>query len=294
MLVISIILLSFSPLFIHWADSPGIIASFYRMLFALIFLLPIYLRHRRKKDVDNSNNKGNFQVLLPILAGVFSALDHSFWSSAINQTSVTNATLLNYISPLWVSIVAIIFLKEKYRNYYWLGLLLVFLGTASVLNLIDEGFNSFNFNGEGFALISSFFYAGYFLLSQKSRSFYSAFQHLFISLLSCCFTLGLIITSLRIPLFSYSFQTFITFLIAALFCQLLGYYCLTYALGKIPASIVSPSLALQPVMTAILAIPFAKQLLSIQQIIGSISVLLGVILINKSRIQNSKLIKPEI
>jgi drug/metabolite transporter (DMT)-like permease len=223
------------------------------------------------------------QLIIPILAGVFSALDHSLWSSSIKLTNVANATLLNYISPLWVSFVAIIVFKEKYKYYYWVGLLLVFLGSISVLNIMHSNI-TFDFKGEGFAIISSFFYAGYFLLTQKGRTYFSGLQQLFISLLTCCITLGIIIMVLQLPITGYSRTTFYLFFLSAILSQLCGYFCLTESLGKIPASIVSPSLTLQPVITALLAIPFAGQNLAISQIIGGSFVLIGIFIINKSKI----------
>jgi len=291
MLILGIVLLSFSPLFTHWADAPGIVTSFYRMLISTILLLPFVPRIFKSKEDNGLIKLSPDQIIIPILAGFFSAIDHSFWSSAIKQTSVANATLLNYISPLWVSIVAILVFKEKYKLYYWAGLLLVFLGSISVLNIIDSNI-TFNFRGEGFAVISSFFYAGYFLLTQKGRTFFSTLQQLFISLFSCCITLGIIILILQFPIFGYSKNTYLIFFLSATLSQLFGYFCLTQSLGKIPASIVSPSLTLQPVITAILAIPFANQNLSSYQIIGGLLVLLGIIIINTSKIKPGEISIP--
>jgi drug/metabolite transporter (DMT)-like permease len=277
-----IIFLSFSPLFTHWAEAPGIITSFYRMLISTCVLLPFALKIFKSKEENKLIPLTFRELIIPILAGVFSALDHSFWSSAIKQTNVANATLLNYISPLWVSFVAIIVFKEKYKYYYWVGLLLVFFGSVSVLNIMHSNI-TFNFKGEGFAIISSFFYAGYFLLTQKGRTYLSGLQQLFISLLSSCITLGVIILILQLQITGYSRTTFLIFFLSAILSQFFGYFCLTEALGKIPASIVSPSLTLQPVVTALLAIPFANQNLVISQIIGGLLVLAGIIIINNSK-----------
>ena len=105
---------------------------------------------------------------------------------------------------------------------------------------------------------------------------------MWLSLLACGITLGIIVLVLRLPLTGYSQTTYLNFILAALISQLLGYYGITYALGKIPASIVSPSLTLQPVITSILAIPFANQALSIDQTLGGILILVGVLLVNRS------------
>jgi len=290
-LSLGILFLSFSPLFTHWADAPGIVTSFYRMLISVIVLMPfigkIFPQPKTLFSVNDVRTNSRLtwhQILIPILAGVFSGVDHALWGTALKETSVANATLLNYISPLWVSLIAIFILKEKYKATYWLGLVMVLSGSVSVLNILNTNI-TFNFRGEGFAMLSSFFYAGYFLLTQKGRTFYSTLQQLFISLLSCCLTLGMIIIVLQLPVVGYSQTTYLIFLSSALFSQLLGYFSLTHSLGKIPASIVSPSLSLQPVITALLAIPFANQHLAGYQILGGLLVLVGIITINKSEIK---------
>jgi len=290
-LSLGILFLSFSPLFTHWADAPGIVTSFYRMLISLAVLIPFYAKifpySYRKVPHQAAWEEARLtwhQILIPVLAGGFSGIDHALWGTALKETSVANATLLNYISPLWVSLIAIFILKEKYKSTYWFGLILVISGSMSVLNILNTNL-TFNFRGEGFAIISSFFYAGYFLLTQKGRSYLSTLQQLFISLFSCCLTLGIIIIILQLPIGGYSQTTYLIFLLSALFSQLLGYFSLTHSLGKIPASIVSPSLTLQPVITALLAIPFANQNLAGYQIIGGVLVLVGIITINKSEIK---------
>ena len=283
-LSLGILCLSFSPLFTHWAKAPGAVTSFYRMLISVLILFPFF-----KKIFHDDTTQGELkltwhQILIPVLAGVFSGVDHALWGTALKETSVANATLLNYISPLWVSLIAILVLKEKYKAFYWVGLVLVLSGSISVLNMFNTNL-TFNFRGEGFAVISSFFYAGYFILTQKGRTFLTTLQQLFISLLACCITLGLIILLAGLPVIGFSQTTYLIFLLSALLSQLLGYFSLTYSLGKIPASIVSPSLSLQPVITALLAIPFANQSLAGHQIVGGMLVLLGIITINKSEIK---------
>jgi drug/metabolite transporter (DMT)-like permease len=283
-LSLGILFLSFSPLFTHWADAPGIVTSFYRMLISVTVLIPFYTKIFPPHDESGEARLVWHHILIAVLAGAFSGIDHALWGTALKETSVANATLLNYISPLWVSLIAIFILKEKYKATYWLGLVLVLSGSVSILNIFNTNL-TFNFRGEGFAMISSFFYAGYFLLTQKGRTYLSTLQQLFISLFSCCLTLGIIIVILQLPIMGYSQTTYLIFILSAILSQLLGYFSLTHSLGKIPASIVSPSLTLQPVITALLAIPFANQSLTVYQITGGLLVLVGILTINKSEIK---------
>ena len=283
-LSMGIIFLSVSPLFTHWADAPGVVTSFYRMVISVLVLTP-FITHIFPSQTPQGGAQLNWhQILIPVLAGAFSGIDHSLWGTALKETSVANATLLNYISPLWVSLVAIFVFKERYKAYYWVGLALVLVGSISVLNIFNTNL-TFNVRGEGFAVLSSFFYAGYFLLTQKGRTFFSTLQQLYISLVACALTIGVIIIIFQVPIIGFSRSTYLIFLLSALFSQLLGYFSLTHALGKIPASIVSPSLSLQPVITAVLAIPFADQSLASHQIIGGLLVLVGIITINTSEIR---------
>ena len=116
LLGLGIVSLSFSPLFTHWAEAPGIVTSFYRMLISSAILLPFVMRIFKSDEKNKIIDLPFRQLIIPILAGVFSALDHSLWSSSIKQTSVANATLLNYISPLWVSFIAISVFKESSKS----------------------------------------------------------------------------------------------------------------------------------------------------------------------------------
>jgi len=64
------------------------------------------------------------------------------------------------------------------------------------------------------------------------------------------------------------------------FTQIIGYMAISYSLGNLPASVVSPSLNLQPVVTIILAIPLLNEVPSSLQLIGSLLTLGGVYIIN--------------
>ncbi len=68
-----------------------------------------------------------------MVAGLFSSLDHSFWATAIEKTTVANATLLNNISPLWVSLFALLIFKERFGLKFWVGLAAVLAGASAVL-----------------------------------------------------------------------------------------------------------------------------------------------------------------
>lgn len=273
-LMAAILALTISPLFVRWADAPGVVTSLFRMLIAAITLTPFAFHEIRKAKPLHSK-----AFLFPILAGFFSAIDHGLWATAIENTTVANATLLNNISPLWVALFAILIWKEHLEWRFWVGLLAVLVGASAVLGSTIL-FRPEFVTGDYLALISSFFYAAFFLSTQQGRLFLNTVTFLWLMLLSAAFFLTIIVLLGRLPILGYSLNTYLLFLLAALVSQLGGYFLITYALGRLPASVVTPSMVAQPVLTALIAIPLMREGLIIWQVIGGIVTLLGIWMIN--------------
>ena len=80
----------------------------------------------------------------------------------------------------------------------------------------------------------------------------------------------------------YSSQTWLAFLGAAIVSQVIGYISLSYALGHLPAHIVSPTMITQPVMTTILAIPLLGEIPLPLQIVGGVMALAGIYMVNQA------------
>lgn len=100
-----------------YAQAPGLVTSFFRMAVAVIVLTPIALRQTRQQA-----HFPPVRVLsLGLLAGLFSSIDHGLWSTALASTSMANATLFNYIAPLWVALFAALAWREKLRLWFWAG-----------------------------------------------------------------------------------------------------------------------------------------------------------------------------
>lgn len=278
-LAAGILALSMSSMFIRWAQAPGTVTSFYRMLVATIALLPVFIIYRRK------NPKLGFPLVIwaiPLFAGFFSSLDHAIWSTSLGYTRIANATLLNNISPLWVALFAFFFLKERMNGRFWLGLFLTLSGAVIVFgnDLLANPHLGF---GDFLAVVSSLFYAGYFLCTQRGREKMDTLPFIFLACAGSAASLLGINLLLGQPFIGFTPLTWLIFLAAGLISQVVGYFSLVYALGHLPASVVAPSMIGQPVLTAFLAIPFAGEHLSLVQSLGGITVLAGIYLVNRAR-----------
>ena len=276
-LVSGVLALSVSGLFIHWAAAPGTITSLYRMTFAAIFLMPFVVR----KGHIHSLPSGKL-LLFPLIGGLFVPLDHGFWSTSIGYTRIGTATLINNIAPLWVALFAAAFWNEKLTPRFWLGLAMALIGIVIVFG--NDLLHQPLFGGGDFlALLSSFFYGAYYLITQRARQKINTLSYVWLVTIGGGIFLLIANLALGRPLTGYSSVTYLAFLGAALVSQVIGYFSVGYALGHLPASVVSPSLVAQPVLTALLAIPLAGEILAPWQWIGGFIVLAGIYMVNLSR-----------
>lgn len=272
-----ILALSMSSLFIRWSQAAGPVTSFYRMAIAALVLVPVVVFHFRRAGVPRLS-----LLVWPALAGVFTTLDHGTWSTAIDFTRVANATLLNNISSVWVGLFAVLVWRERLRRWFWLGLLLTLAGAAVVLGGDLAAAPEFT-TGNLLALLSSVFYAGYFLVTQRGRRQMDALSYVW--LVDVFAALGLLAYSgvFRHSLTGFPAATWWIFLASALISQVGGYFAIVYALGHLPASVVSPTMVAQPVITALLAVPLANEALSPLQVLGGLAVIVGIGWINRDR-----------
>ncbi|MEZ0395229.1 MAG: DMT family transporter [Anaerolineales bacterium] len=272
-----ILCLSFSAFFVRWSQVAGPVAAFYRMLFASLLLTPLAL----PRLLARPNRLGRRWAFFPIVGGIFSALDFTFWSIAVTLTTAANATLLGNASPLWVALFALLVFREKLGRLFWLGLGLTLSGAVLVVGsdfLLHPAFGT----GDSFALISSLFYAGVFLAMQRGRETLDPLTYTWIAV--CTTTLGLFLVNLALnnPLTGYPPLTWLIFLASAVFSQILGYLSMSYALGHLPASVVSPTMIGQPVLTTLLAIPLLAEIPTTWQAAGGALVLAGIYLIHQA------------
>jgi len=273
---VGILSLSFSAMFVRWADAPGPVTAFYRLLFSVLFLLPFFLPRFQANPALRSR-----LIIFPLMAGIFTACDLGLWTASLSFTTASNATLLGNTSPLWVALGTWLIFKRKLSGSFWRGLAFALLGAALIMGtdfILHPRFGI----GDAMALSTGFFYGGYFLFTEKSRQTFDPVSHIWFVGIGASTTLFFVNTALHNPLSGYEKNTWLVFLATALVSQLIGYMSLAYALGHLPASVVSPTMILQPVVTTLLAIPLLSEIPSAWQGIGGVIALIGIYIVNQS------------
>ncbi|HEY5729575.1 MAG TPA: DMT family transporter [Anaerolineales bacterium] len=287
---LGVLALSFSAMFVRWADAPGPVTAFYRMFISIFLLLPFTLPRASKNEAFRSK-----ALIFPLLAGVFTALDLALWTTALSYTTAANATLLGNTAPLWVALGTWLILKQKLSGKFWRGLAITLTGAAIIMGtdfILHPRFGV----GDVMAIFTGFFYGGYFLFTERSRTHFSPVVHIWIVGMGASATLFIINTIMGHPMTGFDRNTWIVFISTALVSQLIGYMALAYALGHLPASIVAPTMVLQPVVTALLAIPLLGEIPNTWQGLGGAVALIGIYMVNQShskKIRYNSTMKPK-
>lgn len=274
---VGVLSLGFSAIFVRWAGAPGTVTSFYRVAIAVVVMAwPFF---RRARSGGGLPRRG---LLIAVLGGLFFAADLALWATGVMMSGATNPTLLANTAPLWVGLGAIVFFRERLSLGFWVGLLIAMAGAGLILGLDSLRGIALGV-GTLAGLLAGIFYGGYVLITQWGRGSLDSLTYFWPAAVSSSASLLVVCLLLRQPLTGYTAVTYFNFLALSLISQVVGYLVINYALGHLPASIVSPTLLGQPVVTALLAGPLLGEDLSAWQVAGGVAVLAGVFIVHRSR-----------
>ena len=104
-LALGIVCIALSAIFVKLAVGvPGTVSAFYRVAIAAVALaIPFARGQTRKRRASEAHGRLGWRIwALAIIAGVFFALDLGFWNTSLGFTTAANATLLGNDAPLVV------------------------------------------------------------------------------------------------------------------------------------------------------------------------------------------------
>lgn len=266
-----------SAIFIKWAGVAGPVAAVYRVGIATLVLTLPFAWGRLRHAGPTLPRRA---LALALFSGILFAGDLGIWSEAVRFTSAANATLLGNLAPLWVALGALVLWRVRLRGIFWAGLGLAFVGGAIVVSQDLQAGTTFGY-GDALAVTASIFYAGYMLNTQHSRRTLGTLTFMWFSVLGSTVVLLAVCLALGLPLWGFSLPTYAALVGAGLVSQVGGYLAINYALGHLPAPLVSVTLLGQPVVTALLAVPLLGEGISLEQAVGGLIVLVGIYLANR-------------
>ncbi|RLD05760.1 MAG: EamA/RhaT family transporter, partial [Chloroflexi bacterium] len=268
---IAILAVSTSSVFIRFAqeEAPSLVIAASRLLLASLFLAPpALLKHRAELRKLTRQ-----ELLLGLLSGIFLAVHFATWITSLEYTTVTNSVVLVSTSPLWVALLAPIFLKEKLTKTVIIGMILTLIG-GTIIGLSnncawDAGIScSFRsgfaqaeaLKGNFLALAGAWALAGYLMIGRKLRAKMSLIPYIFLVYGMAAIVMLIILFVSGQTLFGYSPMTYLWLLLIAIFPQLIGHSTYNWALRYLPVALVAVVTLGEPIGSSILAFVILKEI----------------------------------
>ena len=210
-----------------------------------------------------------------LLAGFCYAGDLATWHWSIKLTSVANSTLLANFAPVFVTPAAYLLFGERINAAFLVGLALAIGGAVLVMG-DSLTLSAAHLAGDGLAIVTAAFYAGYFLVLRRLRRVFST---------ATIMTWSAVVTAiLLLPLAAASGESLVAvtafgwtiLVLLALISHVGGQSLIAYAFAHLPASFSSVALLLQPTLAAVLAWLILGESLGWLQGLGGALVLLGI------------------
>ncbi len=277
-LVLSVALLavSLAAIYIRLADAPGVVVALYRMAIAALVMLPVTVRGLRRTPLSGRT------AWLTVAAGALLALHFAAWISSLSFTTVAASVSLASTSPLWMALMAWVFLGAAPTLGVLFGVLLA-VGGAATIGFGDLAGGSEPLLGDALALLGAVAGAGYILLGRTV-------QRRGVGLDAYAGSAYAVAAVLLLPLpalfgqdyLGYPLSTYAWVALLALMPQLIGHTGINYAAKHLDPTVVATTLLLEPLGSGLLALLVFGEVPSLLTLVGAALLLTGVLITLRS------------
>lgn len=262
-------------------ELPPFVVAFIRFAWAAMLLVPILVIRDEFKKIHLTDYP---RLTLLALLGV--TLSIGLFFIGLSMTSALDAGIIISTGPLFNTIAAKLFLKEKVDNKHWLGTLLATIGTVVIVvvqPLLEKQPNfTGNILGNLILLLSVISSTSFNILSKESFKKYNASVIIGFSFVigALSFLPLAIWETWQQPTWSgtLSNQALFGLIFLALFSSLTAYLIYEWALEKLPVTSLLPMTYIQPMITIIIAVPVLHEKITNTFVLGSILILVGMFL----------------
>lgn len=220
---------------------PAAESAFLRYLLGLVFLLPM------ARSLSRLRLSGR-QWRLFTLRGLLHTAGVALWFYAMTRLPIAEVTAMNYLNPVYVTILAVFFLGETLAVR---RILAIVAALAGALLILRPGFRELD-PGHIAMLFTALFFAGSYLLAKILSGQVSA--AVVVALLSVTVTLGLAPLALAVWVWPTGWELLVLFGVAC--CATAGHYAMTLAFAAAPVSVTQPVTFLQLVWSVLVGWAF--------------------------------------
>jgi len=265
---------SFAATFIIASGEAPFVVAFYRLLFAVICLLPV----NALQGWNQLRSMSREQLLSCFTAGLFFALHLVAYIASLQYTSVASAGALLSLQPVFTALGAFIFLRERIHFRVKLGIALAVLGGAVVGGgdlFIVTGSALF---GDVLAALSALMISLYFVAGRSLRQYLDIVPYLIVVYGAAAISTAVISTFLGTSLVISTARGWIFLLALGLISTAVGHGIFNWALKYVKASTVALVTLASPALETVWAYIFLNQVPAITSIIGGIVMIIGAVL----------------
>ena len=154
---------------VNWVPYNASAIAFFRVLFASLTLLPVVLVTRKTETMRAARS---WRVMLSL--GLLLALGWALLFNSMKLIAIANAVLLNYTAPIFVALLAPVFLKEKLEKSTLLALAISVAGIVVISYQQNFQTSHLNLLGVILGLLAGLAYAGFVIASKRALASFSS------------------------------------------------------------------------------------------------------------------------
>ncbi len=278
------VVVSFAPILYALSDANPLTGAFFRMAYAIPFLLLI-IWFRKAKDPRTINTR-----LIAVIAGFAFSLDFLAYHSTVDWIGTGIGTLIGNSQVIIVTLMSWWLFGERPNLSILISLPIVMIGLVLISGVLDDDpYGEYPVRGVVAGVFTAIFYSAFLIIYRfANRELAPAVNLQFDSTVGCA--IGLLILSF-LPLqsiyvepidFEPKFPTHGWLLALAFLSQVTGWLAIAYSLPRLPAAYTSFAILLQPTFTIIWGIILLSESPSMQQAIGMFLILGSIIAVNTS------------
>lgn len=268
-IILGVVGAAFSAIFVRMSTMPSVVLVFYRMMFAVIGIVPGLMLGARGELKNITFGKLKYCIV----SGVCLGFHFICYFESLSYTSIASSVVLVDTEIFFVAIASIFLLREKQTWIEWLAIAITFAGSVVVAGGDLAGGNIV---GDLLALAGAVFVSIYTMIGKKARKDMSTTVYTSI-VYSCAGMVALIFSLVKgESMVIGSVNNWIAALGIALFCTLLGHSIFSWGLKYEKASFVSVAKLLEPVFASVLGLFIFGEMPSLTSCIGGVLIIAGI------------------
>ncbi len=252
--------------------------NFVRVAVSIILFWTLFLFKPGKTRIDKKDIP---RFIICAITGI--VINQLFFIKGLSLTTAIHSSLLSLATPIFITIIAALILKEGFTVVKAMGLTLGVGGAALLILMKDNSIHGSNMLlGDLMILINAISYAFYLVLVRPLMAKYSGIQ-----VLRWIFTIGAVgILPFGLPHFlttdwsAFGVSHFIALGYIAIATTFLAYLLTVYSISSIGSSATGAFIYTQPVFAAAIATLFAGEHFSLIKALAALLIFTGVYLVN--------------